>query len=685
MKSRLVFSLLFISFCVSSFSQIQKHVFLSYAKSKPDYKQGDTVDIFINAKIDDGWYLYSTEFKADGPLVFEAEFKPSDDYKPVGKLQPFKPFPHYDSTWEGEVKIFEKFAQFKQPVIVNKAGKVIIKASIRGQYCSDACIQLDEKPTLDLSSLPVSRDSAVDQGVYDHYNAHGAVEEKKEEGKKENVKPKEETGDKSPGKESLWYLLFLAFTGGLIALATPCVFPMIPMTVSFFTKQEDAKKGRRDAVIFGISIILIYTLVGVICSLAFGKDFALVLSTHWLPNVIFFMVFIIFGVSFLGMFELVLPASFTTRIDRMSEKGGMIGIFFMALTLVVVSFSCTAPVASSILILASQGNFIKAVPAMLVFSATIAIPFMLFAFFPGWMRNLPKSGGWLNSVKVVLGFIEIAFAFKFLSVADLAYHWHILDRDVYLIVWIVLSFLLGMYLLGKLHFPHDSKTEHVPVSRFLISVIFFCFSIYMIPGLWGAPLKFLAGYVPPQSTLDFDLYSAVRILETTNATGKDTDDRGTVKYSDFLHQPAGIRGFFDLNEGIAYAKKKNKPVFLDFTGHGCTNCRKMEDNVWIDKDVFSMLQNNYVVISLFYDEKTNLPPEERYKGDDGEEKTTVGDKNLDFQAKYFNSNAAPLYVIIGNDSFKPLLPPRGYNPDIESFRNYLADGLKKYKGDTASR
>ncbi|MCX6190275.1 MAG: thioredoxin family protein, partial [Bacteroidetes bacterium] len=442
------------------------------------------------------------------------------------------------------------------------------------------------------------------------------------------------------------------------------------------TKQEKSK-GIKQAMIFGFSIIVIYTLIGVVFSVVFGKNFAQALSTHWIPNVLFFVVFIIFGVSFLGMFEIVLPSSWGTKMDQLSEKGGMIGIFFMAMTLVVVSFSCTAPVASSVLILASQGNFARAIPAMLAFSSAIAIPFMLFAIFPQWMQSLPKSGGWLNTVKVVLGFIEIAFAFKFLSVADRVYHWHLLDREIYLSIWIVLSFLLGVYLLGKLRFSHDSPSDTVPVSKFLFSIVFFCFSIYLIPGLWGAPLKFLSGYIPPQTSLDFDLHTSSKILLSNIP-----DDRGAVKYSGKFKQPYGIKGFFDFQQGLEYAKKHNKPLLIDFTGESCTNCRKMEDGVWIDEDIISLLKNEFVVVSLYYDDKGKLPLEEQYKSDlDQEMKTTVGDKNLDFQVQHFNSNAAPYYVILNHDNLTPLITPRGYNADIPAFRKFLEDGLSIFKAE----
>lgn len=664
-------SLLLATFISSA--QVDHPVEYSYAISKTDYKAGDSVDFIINAKILDGWYLYSSEFAADGPIKFSCTIQNSKDFS-AGTVQPYKPFAHLDPDWDNlEVKIFQNIGQFRVPLLVNKEGKIVLNGKIVSQSCSSIegrCVPVDVNlSNIDLSTLPVSDYQVADPAVYDHYKTGEAP-------KTETVTPAEAPGDNETKDESMWSLLITAFLAGLTALITPCVFPMIPMTVSFFTKQ-DKGKGVKQAILFGLSIIVIYTLIGVVFSVVFGKNFAQALSTHWIPNVLFFVVFIIFGVSFLGMFEIVLPSSWGTKMDQLSEKGGVIGIFFMAMTLVIVSFSCTAPVASSVLILASQGNFARAIPAMLAFSSAIAIPFMLFAIFPQMMQNLPKSGGWLNTVKVVLGFIEIAFAFKFLSVADRVYHWHILDREIYLIIWIVLSFLLGVYLLGKLRFSHDSPSDTVPVSRFLLSVVFFCFSIYMIPGLWGAPLKFLSGYVPPQTSLDFDLYSSSKILLSSIP-----DDRGTVKFSGKYKQPYGIKGFFDFQQGLDYAKKHNKPLFIDFTGESCTNCRKMEDGVWIDEDVISLLKNEFVVVSLYYDDKSSLPKEDQYiSALDKELKATVGDKNLDFQVTNFNSNAAPYYVILGHDGLKPLNTPRGFNADIPAFKKFLEYGLKKFKGE----
>ncbi len=653
-----------------SFAEVVHPVQYSYAVSTTDYKAGDTIELIINAKIIEGWYLYSTEFAATDPIKFKCTIVQSKDFEQAGAIIAYKPFSHYDETWEGEVKIFENIGQFRIPLVVKKAGKIDFKAKIESQSCSNAegrCVPVDVTVAIDLSALPFSDFMAADPSVYIHYDS-------KETPKPQNTEPVKEAG--SATEESLWTLLLTAFLAGLTALITPCVFPMIPMTVSFFTKQ-DKGKGIRQAMIFGLSIIIIYTLIGVVFSLLFGKNFAQALSTHWIPNVLFFVVFIIFGVSFLGMFEIVLPSSWGTKMDQLSEKGGIIGVFFMAMTLVIVSFSCTAPVASSVLILAADGHFARAIPAMLAFSSAIAIPFMLFAIFPQWMQSLPKSGGWLNTVKVVLGFVEIAFAFKFLSIADRVYHWHILDREIYLAIWIVLSFLLGIYLLGKLKFAHDSPSDTVSVPSFLFSCVFFCFSIYMIPGLWGAPLKFLSGYIPPQTSLDFDLYTSSKILLSNIP-----DDRGTVKYSSKYKQPYGIKGFFDFQQGLDYAKKHNKPLFVDFTGESCTNCRKMEDGVWIDEDIISLLKNEYVVVSLYYDDKASLPVNEQFKSElDNEMKTTVGDKNLDFQVKYFNSNAAPFYVILNHENLTPLITPRGYNADIPEFRKFLEDGLKIFKGE----
>ena len=430
-------------------------------------------------------------------------------------------------------------------------------------------------------------------------------------------------------------VLHLGIIAGLAALLTPCVFPMIPMTVSFFT----GRGTKFQALIYGLSIIIIYTLIGAALAPLMGPETANHLSTEWIPNLIFFIVFIVFGLSFFGLFEITLPSAFINKVDQQSEKGGLGGVFFMAFTLVLVSFSCTGPLVGSILVSSAGGEVIKPIVGMFGFALAFAIPFTLFAFFPGWLKSLPKSGGWLNTIKVVLGFIEIALAFKFLSIADQAFHWRILDREINLAIWIVITALIGIYLMKGFRMPgdtgKDSEDKTVGVMRVSLAIVVFTFLIYLIPGMWGAPLKSLAGYLPPVSTHDFDLISAAK-------NEKSNEICDAPKYAELLHLPHGINGYFDYEQAMMCARQQNKPLFIDFTGHGCTNCREMEARVWSDPQVLQRLKNDFVVVALYVDDKTVLPENEWYTSTfDSKVKKTIGKQNADLQIARLNNNAQP--------------------------------------------
>lgn len=473
--------------------------------------------------------------------------------------------------------------------------------------------------------------------------------------------------------DSYWNTFILAFVFGLGALLTPCVFPMIPMTVSFFLKGSGSKsKGKFVAVIFGLSIIVIYCLIGTIFSFAFGPDSANLIATHWLPNVFFFAVFIFFAASFLGMFEITLPSSWSNKSDKNADKGGIGGAVFMALTLSLVSFSCTGPIIGTVLVESVKVGGIEPLIGMLGFSSAFALPFTLFAFFPSWLKSLPKSGGWLNSVKVVFGFLELALALKFLSIADQTAHWGILDREVYLALWIVIFTLLGFYLLGKLKFSHDSDLPFVKVPRLAMAIFTFAFVVYLLPGMWGAPLRSLSGYLPPLSTMDFRI-------------GDNVEDGGELcgkpQFADKLHLPHGLNGYFDYEEGMCCAKDLGKPVFIDFTGHGCVNCRELENNVWADPEVLELLKNEFVIISLYIDEHT-LDIQKPYTSlFDGETKIqTIGQKNADIQKVWFNKNAQPYYVTLGVNE-ELLNFPIGYDvaEDKAGFLKFLKKSLSNYK------
>ena len=468
---------------------------------------------------------------------------------------------------------------------------------------------------------------------------------------------------------SLWGLILEAILWGFLMLLTPCVFPMVPMTVSFFIKQETG--GRFKAAMYGLFIVLLYTVpICIIIGLTWllggagiTADIFNWLATHWLPNILFFVIFMVFAASFFGAFEITLPSSWTTKADAKSSKGGLLGVFFLALTLVLVSFSCTGPIVGTVLIKSTQGEFWTPMVTMLAFSIAFALPFALLALFPSALKKLPKSGGWLNSIKVVLGFIEVALGLKFLSVADQTYHWHLLDREVYLAIWIVCFTLLGLYLLGKIRFKHDSPLEYISVGRLALIIADFAFVVYLIPGMWGAPLKALSGYLPPLETQDFVLGSApvttpVILSEAQNLTGSE------------VSLPHGLTGYSNLEDGIAAAKEQGKKVFVDITGHGCVNCREMEARVWSDPRVLQRLRDNYIIVSLYVDDKTKLPESQWVTTDTGKVLKDVGRVNSYLVLNRFGVNAQPNYFLLDGEG-TILAGPRGYNLDTDAFVKFL--------------
>jgi thiol:disulfide interchange protein len=476
------------------------------------------------------------------------------------------------------------------------------------------------------------------------------------------------------GSMSLWAIFIAGILGGFAAFIMPCIFPMLPLTVSYFTKKSKSKaKSISQALIYGLSIILIYVVLGLLVTMIFGADALNSLSTNGIFNFLFFVLLVVFAVSFLGAFEITLPSSWVNKMDEKSDKGGLTGLFFMAATLALVSFSCTGPIIGTLLVEAAvTGALLGPAIGMLGFSIALAIPFVLFAMFPSLLKSLPKSGGWLNSVKVVLGFLELALALKFLSNVDLAYHWNLLDREVFLVLWIVIFGLMGLYLLGKIRFSHDSVVQHLSIPRLFLVILTFSFTIYMIPGLWGAPLKAISAYLPPQGTQDFDLY-------TSGFGNNKTTSNKKHKYADIFHAPLNLDVFFDYEEGMAYAKSVNKPVMIDFTGHACVNCRKMEASVWPDKAVYERLNNDYVIIQLYVDDKTELEESEKFVSKfSGKKIKTIANKWSDFQASRFNSNAQPFYVLL-NHQEELLAQPTGADYDPASYLRFLDSGLKKFK------
>jgi thiol:disulfide interchange protein DsbD len=481
----------------------------------------------------------------------------------------------------------------------------------------------------------------------------------------------------------LWQYLLLAFGGGLLAVIMPCVYPMLPMTVSYFTSMGGTRRrGVLMASGYGLSIMAIYTGAGVLLSLLFGADAATSISSHWFPNVLSFVIFLVFGLSFLGLFEINAPTVLVNKADAQADKGGWTGLFFMAATLVLVSFSCTVPIVGSVAIAAANGELLRPTLGMLAFSLAFALPFILFAMFPAWLKSLPRSGGWLNVLKVVLGFVELGMAFKFLSSADLSYHWGLVPRPLFLTIWIVLAALLGFYLLGKIRLPHDSDTAHVSVPRLLLAMVAFTFAIYMVPGLFGAPLPALSAIAPPPTRHDFNLATAgAAPAVATASTGC-----APARFSSTLELPLGLNGYFTLQEALACAKQQGKPVFVDFTGHNCGNCRRMEAEVWSHEEVLRQLREDYVVVALYADDKTELPEAEWYTSTrDQRLKKTMGEQNLDYQIGKFNANAQPYYVLLDpNDpTGTPLAPPLAYEPDVAQFSRFLQAGVARFQQQRA--
>lgn len=483
----------------------------------------------------------------------------------------------------------------------------------------------------------------------------------------------------SNANQTLSSIFLAGFLGGLAALLMPCIFPMLPLTVSYFTKGTSSRaKAIRTATFYGLSIIFIYVVLGLAITVVFGADALNSLSTNGIFNFVFFLLLVGFAASFLGAFELTLPSSWVNRMDEQSDKGGLLGIFFMAATLSLVSFSCTGPIIGTLLVQAAvSGALLGPAIGMLGFSLALAIPFALFAMFPSWLGALPKSGGWLNSVKVTLGFLELALALKFLSNVDLAYHWHWFDREVFLVLWIVIFGMMGLYLLGKLKFSHDSVLPYLTVPRLFLAMVVLAFTLYMVPGLWGAPLKSISAFLPPQSTQDFDLYTAS--LTGSGIQNTAVADNTPRKYAGLFEKPAGLNPFFDYAEGVAYAKKVGKPVMIDFTGHACVNCRKMEANVWTDKTVLPVIRDQYVLIQLYVDDKEQLPVAEQYTSKfSGRRITTIGALNSDIQASRFNSNSQPFYVLLNPQTEQALTEPQGADFEVSRYLQYLQSGLGAY-------
>ena len=678
MKKILFFVLHFLFCSFFTFSQIEDPIKWSY---KVEPAESGFYNLKFTAVIEDTWHLYSQNIPDGGPIATSFHFTENKRFEFAGKTKELsKALVKFDQTFAMKLTTFSKEAIFVQKIKVKSNDLSDIKGTVEFMCCNDqkclppkevefsfaipsgslayastASLQ-DEHRDIDTSKLVQASKEVVQTMDTAHFQTETA-----------SVK-----ADASAPVEdgSLWSFFLIAFLAGIAGIFTPCVYPMIPMTVSFFMRGEGNRKtGILKGIIFGLSIIFIYTMIGVLVAVTrSGADVTSVISTHWIPNLIFFLLFLTFAASFFGMFEIVLPGSLTNKIDQQAEKGGYLAAFFMALTLVVVSFSCTGPIVGAILVEASKGMFLKPVLGMFGFSLAFAIPFVIFAISPALMKKLAKSGSWLNSVKVVFAFVLLAFSLKFLLAIDSSYHFNLLPREVYLSIWIVLFSMLGFYLLGKLKFSHDSDLPYVSVPRLILAVATFSFVVYLVPGLFGAPLTGISSMLPPPSKHNlFSSSSQVPVTQPNN-------NCSTPSYADFLELPYDLNGYFDYQEGMACAQKVNKPVFLDIKGHACANCKKMEAEVWSDPRVQEYLRTNFVIIALYIDDKYLMPEKEWVTSTyDQKVKKTMGAKNLDYEITHFNINTQPLYAILDHQG-NPLNKPMGLNTDVEVFLKFMEDG-----------
>ena len=670
----------------------------SYEVSPKNPVAGQVIEILLKVKIKKDWHIYGSDFDPDcGPQVTTLSLHKSEGAETTGGLISVNSERFLDESFECHVTKFQQEGLYKQKLKITE-NKVSLGGTIAYQVCTDgACLpyERDFELNFEATGKALSTKQAVTiiaKHPVDTIKVASALEDAGNDkfivGRKpgfDDIEIIRYNNGQQPETEKQGFgdlLMFagIAFLSGLVALLTPCVFPMIPMTVTFFTNSSRTRsESVSKALLYGFCIIAIYVLFGSVISVFNGPDFANWLATNWIPNLLFFGIFVFFALSFLGMFEITLPSSFVNKVDSKADKGGIAGVFFMAFTLVLVSFSCTGPIVGSILVEAAGGQILKPIFGMLGFSMAFAVPFTLFAIFPSWLNGLPKSGGWLNSVKVVLGLLELALALKFLSLADQAYHWRILDREVFLALWIAIFSIMFLYLLGKIEFPHDSKMQKLGVPRAIAAVIVLSFLVYIIPGMWGAPLKVLSGLLPPSSTQDFDIRQ------------QDVNDKSIIcdnnpMYSEYLQLPHGLEGYFDLREAINCAGAQNKPIFLDFTGHGCANCRDMEARVWSDPTVLPLLQKEVVMLALYGDDKkVTIPENEHYSNDFGKETKTLGKQSSDLMYSKFRQQAQPYYAMLAVDTkaskngkivLRELQPAQSYDLNIGNFRKFIENGVK---------
>ena len=667
-KKTVLFFLALFTF-ISSSAQIYEPVKWYFEQKSTG---SGTADLIIRSHIDKGWHLYGLDIPEGGPRPTSIVFSTVDNAKLEGTVKPQSKLEYeYDVNFGMELSWYKDEAVFVQSISFDGMEEVYIEGYVEYMACNDqTCLPPTEEPfefkikpevtvskkttTPPVTHIQPEKGTAENQTVslseiVEDITTEVSNSEIKEQNTSKYWTPViaelQDLGEMKSGVESFWWIFAVGFLGGLLALITPCVWPIIPMTVSFFLKRSENKaRGRKDAVLYGLAIIIIYVVLGLLITLIFGASALNDLSTNAVFNIFLFALLIVFAISFFGAFEISLPAKWTTKMDAKADStAGFISILFMAFTLVLVSFSCTGPIIGFLLVeISSTGSILAPLVGMLGFAVALAIPFSLFAFFPTWLKSLPKSGGWLNTVKVVLAFIELAFALKFLSVADLAYGWGILDREVFIVLWVVIFALLGFYLLGKIRFPHDSEQKHTSIPGIFLAIISFAFALYLIPGLWGAPLKSVSAFLPPLYTQDFNLNT------------------------DVVHAD-----FDDFDEAMRQANRTGKPVLIDFSGYGCVNCRKMEAKVWTNPHVKDMLQNDYILLTLYVDDKTPLDePFEVEENGRIRKIKTIGDKWSYLQRYKFGANAQPFYIILDKEG-KPLNKSYAYDEDPTKFLDWL--------------
>lgn len=622
-------------------------------------KKSDTEYVLVfDAVIEEQWHMYS-QFSDDmGGLPMIIKFNNAEgNYEPAEKAEESETRTEYSDVFQVDETFFEHTAQLRHPVKITNSDNSIIQVTLEYQVCKEACIQGENLFEFDVKALTSKEVKNFEEP------AVNSDKKKVTDAGEATDKPKKEE------QKGLWTIFIIAFFSGFAALLTPCVFPMIPMTVSFFTKQSKTRAaGIKNAIIYGVAIIVVYVVLGSLVTAIFGSEALNELSTSVIFNLVFFVLLLVFAFSFLGAFEIMLPNSWANKVDRQADRGGIVGILFMALALAIVSFSCTGIIVGTLLVEAASRGGIAPIVGMFGFSLALALPFMLFAMFPGWLNSLPKSGGWLNTVKVFLGFLELAFAFKFLSNADLVLQMHLLERETFLAIWIAVFGTLALYLFGKITLPHDSVMKHISVGRLTLGLLVLSFTVYLIPGLWGAPLKLISGFPPSPS------YSESPFGFGNSGGGDVGELPDGAKIA--AH---GLISFEDYKKGLEYAKEAGKPVLIDFTGYACVNCRKMEDNVWSDESILSILKEDIVLISLYVDYKKELPESEQYISETtGKKIKTIGNKWSDFQVTRYKANAQPYYVLMNPDTEESLNEPVGYTPDVEEYLEWLKEGTGNY-------